>query len=680
MASDFGARFDMEIDAAADPGAGDPRVAARQGRRLGGAVGTAAVPLRGGRLVLALAASVRFRRVRRRQAICVVQIVALIVAMCRRSTPPRQHRRCGRGAWQRSATRSWSTSCGCGDSTAPLDRRRRRVGAPRQTVMTGAARSASPRRRVSERVADVQQHLADAGDPLAGELSVELAAFVLLLLIASALVRCRRRAPRSRWLSVLWVLLVIGQYADVTAPALYGRDINLYWDLRYMPDVASMLVRVAPLWLVVLVAPAACCIVVLMSCSSDGRFGASAHGHAGRTRAPVARGAGGRGDRAVCRCSSADATELPVASGTFPTPVIADLRASGAARHRRAGRVDDARAEPADGLRPRARQGRGRPPGVRRVVRRGQLRPAGVRAPLAAEPRRARGGAFATPDREVVSAYVESPTFGGSSWLAHISLLSGVEVRDPDTNAQLMTQKRDTLVTAFSRQGYRTRRADARAVAAMAGRRLLRIRRDLRRRAARLPRPAVRLVGHSRSVRPSRKLDALEVSRRRRARHCSSFSPRSAPTRHSPRRRRISPTGARMLTDSPYEAADLKRAYDEEPDWMNLGPSYVDAVAYTYRDARRLPRASAPIATSILILIGDHQPPAAVSGEGAPWDVPVHVIAPAGSTPDRSAILARLTARGFPARARSAAAGTRQDAHAAADPARRLQQIPRAAL
>src|SRR5205085_11459537 len=58
--------------------------------------------------------------------------------------------------------------------------------------------------------------------------------------------------------------------------------------------------------------------------------------------------------------------------------------------------------------------------------------------------------------RDVVSAYVESPTFGGSSWLAHISLISGIEVRDHDTNAVLMTQKRDTLVTTFKQHGYRT--------------------------------------------------------------------------------------------------------------------------------------------------------------------------------------------------------------------------------
>ena len=43
----------------------------------------------------------------------------------------------------------------------------------------------------------------------------------------------------------------------------------------------------------------------------------------------------------------------------------------------------------------------------------------------------------------------------------------------------------------------------------------------------------------------------------------------------------------------------------------------------------------------VMILLGDHQPAAAVSGEGAPWDVPVHVIA------SRPQILDALTRRGF---------------------------------
>ncbi len=42
-----------------------------------------------------------------------------------------------------------------------------------------------------------------------------------------------------------------------------------------------------------------------------------------------------------------------------------------------------------------------------------------------------------------------------------------------------------------------------------------------------------------------------------------------------------------------------------------------------------------------MILIGDHQPAAAVSGEGASWDVPMHVIA------SRRPVLDRLLGYGF---------------------------------
>ena len=43
----------------------------------------------------------------------------------------------------------------------------------------------------------------------------------------------------------------------------------------------------------------------------------------------------------------------------------------------------------------------------------------------------------------------------------------------------------------------------------------------------------------------------------------------------------------------------------------------------------------------VMILIGDHQPPGLVSGAGASWDVPVHVIA------SRRDVLDRLRDYGF---------------------------------
>ena len=90
----------------------------------------------------------------------------------------------------------------------------------------------------------------------------------------------------------------------------------------------------------------------------------------------------------------------------------------------------------------------------------------------------------------------------------------------------------------------------------------------------------------------------------------------------------------------PYDKADLDRAYAQQPDWLNLGPSYVNAVLYAYASLAGYLRMRADH-DFIMILLGDHQPPAAVSGEGAPWDVPVRVIA------SRRQVLGRLLAHGF---------------------------------
>ena len=68
------------------------------------------------------------------------------------------------------------------------------------------------------------------------------------------------------------------------------------------------------------------------------------------------------------------------------------------------------------------------------------------------------------------------------------------------------------------------------------------------------------------------------------------------------------------------------RAYAQQPDWTHFGAGYVQAIAYDYATLAgylRLRRDR----DFVMILIGDHQPAAAVSGEGARWDVPVHVIA-----------------------------------------------------
>lgn len=54
------------------------------------------------------------------------------------------------------------------------------------------------------------------------------------------------------------------------------------------------------------------------------------------------------------------------------------------------------------------------------------------------------------------SGYLTSTTFGGSSWLAHSTLQSGLPVTDQSRYDRLLTAERTTLTSAFSRAGWRT--------------------------------------------------------------------------------------------------------------------------------------------------------------------------------------------------------------------------------
>jgi Sulfatase len=244
--------------------------------------------------------------------------------------------------------------------------------------------------------------------------------------------------------------------------------------------------------------------------------------------------------------------------------------------------------------------------------------------------------------RDVVSAFVESPTFGGNSWLAHISLLSGIEVRDPDTDALLMTQKRDTLAKAFSRNGHRT-------VGWMPG--------------LKQAWPEGSFYGFDDIYGQARigyrgpefgwfqvpdqfslaELDHVEVDQASRKPLFVFFPTLSTHTPFSP----TPPYQAdwsKLLSQEPFDPYAVDRAYEEPIDYFNLAPYYGNAVEYAYTVIAGYLRWH-PDRDFVLILIGDHQPPALVSGAGASWDVPVHVVASRSS--DRSQVLERLRARGF---------------------------------
>jgi hypothetical protein len=468
-----------------------------------------------------------------------------------------------------------------------------------------------------------------------GQLSVECAVLLAGLALAWHL-RGRPPAWGLRLLAVAWTVLALGRYAAVTSTALFGRDINLYWDSRHFSAVGAMLARVA--------SPLELAGVALAIVGIPLAVYALLRWALGRVSQALARDATRRALTGACLVvvvlfAAERLTMQPDATPIMPSPITSTyLRQAGMMADILLGRDGQSLGE-----------GPTLPTDLSAIGNADVLvvfvesygavtydRPAFARA---LEDRRAHFEEQArATGLDVVSGFVQSPTFGGSSWLAHVSFLTGVEVKDESTNVRLMAQKRNTLVTALGGRGYRT-------VAVMPG--------------LQEYWPEGAFYGFDRIYDTQQlaytgpsfgwwpipdqfalaQLDHLELARKDRA-PVFAFLPTTST--HTP----FSPTPpyqaswARMLTPKPYDEAEYQKAWAEPPDWLNLGPSYLRSMDYALASLGGfvgLPRTR----DVVLILIGDHQPPAVVSGEGAPWDVPVHVVS------SRGAFLDALIAQGF---------------------------------
>jgi hypothetical protein len=255
------------------------------------------------------------------------------------------------------------------------------------------------------------------------------------------------------------------------------------------------------------------------------------------------------------------------------------------------------------------------------------------------EPGRAElAAAIEATGRNAASAFVESPTFGGSSWLAHSTLMSGFEVREPGNYDLLLTQKRETLPSLFAASGYRT-------LALMPG--------------SKNPWPEGAFYGFDAILGEKEldyhgpdfgwwripdqyslaKLDELAFAAGKRAPAFVFFPTVNThlPFRPTPP---YQPDWQRVLTAHPFDDAETAASIAQSPDWTNLGAPYAASFAYTLRFLGGYLRAH-PGADIVLVLVGDHQPASGVSGPGARWDVPVHVIT------SRGAIVSSLLDAGF---------------------------------
>ena len=466
------------------------------------------------------------------------------------------------------------------------------------------------------------------------ELSIELAVLLLALVAWASFVRPPGKIAITA-LTLLLLAFVLGRYAEVTAPALYGRPVNLYWDSQHLPKVAAMLAEVGPWWLVGLIAIVLTAALTALITAIAWCFGAVARA----LRAPVGRRAvGALASAVVALYALAIWRDWPV-QHDYSLPV-AETFLQQARFVTAAATADPLRDLP--GL-PLPEVGVDRLEGDDVLL----LFLESYGAVTYDDPRIARtvapardelAHAAAETKRHIVSAYASSPTFGGGSWLAHASFMSGVEVRDTGDYMLLLTQERVTWPKLFEKVGYR-------AVAVMPG--------------MRGAWPEGSFYGfdtiydeHALDYRGPdfgwwRIPDQFSLAR---AADLEASTDSHAPllvflptiNTHIPFLP-VPPYQAdwqRVLKDDPYPAEDVKTSLAAAADWEALGGPYADSFVYTFTYLAGHVRNHAG-ADETLVLIGDHQPAASVAGVGARWDVPVHVVT------GRADVAAALVAAGF---------------------------------
>jgi hypothetical protein len=465
-------------------------------------------------------------------------------------------------------------------------------------------------------------------------LSIELAACVIVL---AMLPKAARPGVRGV-LPVLWLLLVVGHYLDVTAPGLYGRELNLYWDAPHLGNVVAMIAEAAPVWQRVLVGAAV--VLGLASAYIVGRAALAWVAEAltrPRLRPTLlslalvvvavftAQQVSGR---APLGLAFAD----PVTPAYIHQARLALAMVGPGAVQPVLGPSPGALTMTPDGL-------NGADVYLVFVESYGAITfDSQVFFAALALSRSTLNAAVRETGRQVVSAFVESPTFGGSSWLAHLSLITGIGVRDQATYQALIAQPRETLVTTFARAGYRT-------VALMPGMRQAWPEGAFYRYDAIYGRDDLAYEGPQFgwwSI-PDQyslaKLDALEGPRSSRAPLLAVF-PTS--TTHAPFGpvAPYQPDWSKVLTADAYDPAEVASILAYAPDLTNLAGDYAHATAYEFTTFAGYLQQH-PADELVMILIGDHQPAAAVAGKDAPWTVPVHIIT------SQTHVIDRLLAQGF---------------------------------
>jgi hypothetical protein len=453
--------------------------------------------------------------------------------------------------------------------------------------------------------------------------SAELAG-VLFLIAMAALASPRLVAGRG--FAFVLALLVVGaallNLADTTTPTLLGRDLNLYWDIQHLPSLFGLARDSAGLWSA---SVAAALLLAAVSLAVAGVYWIWRRVLAALADRRIAIGA------AVLLGVALDVTSfLPPEQRPLATGLGTDIVRHATAFER------GWRAEAEAGVPLPAALASSGPPGSnltglkRRDVYLVYIESYGTTVFDTPEFRSALRGplidfesALRAAGYTMASNRLVSPTFGGGSWLAHATLASGVRMDDPVLFSQLYRSGRKLLPGYFKDAGWR-------AIEIMPG--------------IKTPDPEARAWGFDRDVYAAElgyhgpsfgwfaipdqfTLERAAEIREALGSETPVFTQIVLVSSHIP----FSPVPPYLADwhDAGAFATVPADAWEEvfrpPDDWTVLAPGYLKSLKYDLAVlgdwlAKHLP------GDGLVILLGDHQPPAVVGGELQQWTVPVHVL------------------------------------------------------
>jgi hypothetical protein len=463
--------------------------------------------------------------------------------------------------------------------------------------------------------------------------SAELAGLLFLVAVA-ALARPRLVAGRGAaiGLGLLVVAAAVLNLADAATPMLLGRDLNLYWDLRHLPSLVGLTSGAAGQWTVSAAAVLLLGLVLLvtgfaywiwrkvLSTFADRRIATCAAVFLG-----IALGV----------TSFVPAEQRPLATGLgvdlIRHAAVLDRSWRGLARNRGPLASPNPLRSDLMGLKHRDVYLVYIESYGTTVFDTPEFR-AALQGSLVQFEAALRGSGFTIASNRLVS-----PTFGGGSWLAHATMASGVRLDDPALYSQLLGSGRKLLPGYFKDAGWRaidimpgtkTPSAEARAW-------------DFDREFY-----AAELDYHGPAFGWFAIPDQFTLGRATAIRLALGqeppvFTQIVLVSSHLP----FSPVPPFLADwqDAGAFATVPAAAWNDifrQPDWTALAPGYLKSLQYDFAVlgdwlAKRV------LGNGLVILLGDHQPPAVVGGELRQWTVPIHVLS------RDPALVAPFTASGY---------------------------------